>query len=178
MRRLLKLDRALFRRAARTRTPWLDRILPRLSLAANYSRIWIVIAAVLYVAGGPRGKLAALRGLASIGVNSVLVNGGVKRLVRRRRPQLRDVPARRRLSKQPLTTSFPSGHAASAAAFAVGASSEMPCVAVPLGGLAAAVAYSRIYVGVHYPLDVVVGAMLGSGVALGSRRFRRSAGGP
>jgi undecaprenyl-diphosphatase len=166
---LLKLDRLLFRRIARAHTPWLDRVLPGLSRAANYSRLWLAISAVLYLMGGRRGKRAALRGMASLAVNSALVNTGLKRLVRRRRPELRDVPSKRRLRKQPLTTSFPSGHAASAAAFAVGASSEMPKAALPLGTLAAAVAYSRVYVGVHYPLDVAVGAMLGGGIALGTR---------
>lgn len=166
---LLELDRKLFLRAARTHTPALDRILPALSRAANYSKLWLGISVLLYLFGGRRGQHAAMRGMASVAVNSVVVNSGLKQLVRRPRPHLRRVPAARRLKKQPLTTSFPSGHAASAAAFAVGASSEMPKAAVPLGGVAAAVAYSRVYVGVHYPLDVVVGAMCGAAVALGSR---------
>lgn len=166
---LLELDQKLFLGAARTHTPALDRILPPLSRAANYSRLWLGISALLYLFGGRRGKRAAVRGMASVAVNSVVVNSGLKRLVRRPRPHLRWVPAARRLKKQPFTTSFPSGHAASAAAFAVGASSELPRVAVPVGGLAAAVAYSRVYVGVHYPLDVAVGATCGAGVALGSR---------
>jgi membrane-associated phospholipid phosphatase len=165
---LLKLDHRLFRRVAGAHTPWLDRVLPALSRAATYSRLWLAISAVLYLAGGRRGKRAAVRGMVSIAANSVLVNTGLKRLVHRRRPELRDVPSKRRLRKQPLTTSFPSGHAASAAAFAVGASSEMPKAALPLGTLAAAVAYSRVYVGVHYPLDVAVGAMLGGAIALGT----------
>jgi undecaprenyl-diphosphatase len=169
LKRLLELDQTLFLRAARTHTPVLDRILPALSRAANYSRIWLGISALLYLFGGRRGKRAAVRGMASVAVNSLIVNTGLKRLVRRPRPQLRRVPTARRLKKQPLTTSFPSGHAASATAFAVGASSEMPKVAVPVDGLAAAVGYSRVYVGVHYPLDVVVGAMCGAAVALGSR---------
>ena len=169
LKRLVELDRKLFLRAARTHTPALDRTLPALSRAANYSRIWLGISALLYLFGGRRGKRAAARGMASVAVNSVIVNTALKRLVRRPRPQLRRVPVARRLKKQPLTTSFPSGHAASATAFAVGASSELPRAAVPVGGLAAAVAYSRVYVGVHYPLDVAVGAMCGAAVALGSR---------
>jgi membrane-associated phospholipid phosphatase len=64
-----------------------------------------------------------------------------------------------------MTTSFPSGHAAAAAAFAMGAALEMPVLAVPLGGLAAAVMASRVVTGAHYPTDVIAGALLGMGVS-------------
>ena len=167
--RLVAADLALFNRVARWHTPSLDRALPALSTAANYSFLWMVTAAGLTTAGGRLGRRAALRGLGSIFVTSTLVGGVAKRLVRRARPSLQAVPVARRLTVQPLTTSFPSGHAASAAAFAVGASSELPRAALPLGALAAAVAYSRVYVGVHYPLDVAVGATVGASVALLSR---------
>ena len=55
------------------------------------------------------------------------------------------------------TTSFPSGHAASAAAFATGVALEVPALAVPVGGLAAAVGASRAISRVHYPSDVLAG---------------------
>jgi membrane-associated phospholipid phosphatase len=58
-----------------------------------------------------------------------VVNQGVKRVVRRRRPSLRNVPAVPRVAVGPLTTSFPSGHAASAAAFAAGVAAELAPVA-------------------------------------------------
>ena len=181
--RLVAADLALFHRIARRHSPALDRTLPRLSTAANYSLLWLAIAAVLATAGGRFGRRAALRGLVSISVTSTLAGGIVKRLVRRPRPSLQSVPVARRLAIQPLTTSFPSGHAASACAFAVGASSEVPALAPPLAALAAAVAYSRVYTGVHYPGDVVVGAAVGSSVAVLSRLAwptvpRAAAGGP
>jgi membrane-associated phospholipid phosphatase/diacylglycerol kinase family enzyme len=154
---------------AATHTPALDRLLPALSGAANHSKLWIGIAGGLIAARRASGQRAAARGLGSIVVTSAVVNLGVKRIVRRPRPSLRRVPAIRRLPMQPLTTSFPSGHAASAAAFTVGVGVELPPVAALLAPVAAAVGYSRIYVGVHYPADVLVGAALGSGVALLSR---------
>ena len=164
------LDRALFARVARGRGPGLDRTLPRLSVAANHAFLWVGASAVLGVFGGSAGRRAAARGMGSVVVTSALVNLAVKRVVRRPRPGLWGVPAARRLRVQPLTTSFPSGHAASAAAFAVGAGVEAPRVGAALAPVAAAVAYSRIYVGVHYPGDVAAGAAIGAAVAALGRR--------
>jgi undecaprenyl-diphosphatase len=65
----------------------------------------------------------------------------------------------------PRSTSFPSGHAASAFAFATGVGSDMPALSLPLHAAAAVVAYSRVHTGVHYPGDVVVGSV--TGAALG-----------
>lgn len=166
---LTRLDIRLFDRVARGHTPLLDRTLPPLTRAGNNSLIWLVTAGVLAFAGGRRAQRGAIRGVGSIGLTSLFVNQVVKRLVRRPRPDLRHVPAGRRLKAQPLTTSFPSGHAASAAAFAVAVSSEMPAAAVPLGTVAAAVAGSRTYVGAHYPFDVLVGAATGAAIATATR---------
>ena len=152
-------------------TPELDRIIPMLSRAANNSKLWLGIAVPLAAFGGRRGKRGALRGVSSIAVTSLLVNQGVKRIVRRPRPELRHVPVVRRLAVQPLTTSFPSGHAASAGAFTAGVGAELPEVVPVIAPLAAAVAYSRVYVGAHYPADVAVGAAIGLGMAFATRRI-------
>lgn len=171
LRRIPVLDSELFGRVARTHTPELDRIIPTLTRAANNSQLWLGIAVPLAAFGGRRGKRGALRGISSIAATSLLVNQGVKRVVRRPRPSLRHVPAVRRLPVQPLTTSFPSGHAASAGAFTAGVGAELPGIVPVIASLAAAVAYSRVYVGVHYPADVAVGAGIGVGVAFGTRRI-------
>jgi undecaprenyl-diphosphatase len=78
----------------------------------------------------------------------------------------------------PDSTSFPSGHAASAFAFAFAISRETPRLAVPIWLLAGAVAHSRVHTGVHYPSDVVIGSILGTGTAAmvtGARRTLPSA---
>jgi undecaprenyl-diphosphatase len=62
----------------------------------------------------------------------------------------------------PASTSFPSGHSAAAFAFATGVGHVLPQAAIPLRGLATLVAYSRVHTGVHYPGDVVAGALMGT----------------
>ena len=62
----------------------------------------------------------------------------------------------------PSSTSFPSGHSASAAAFAVAVGDLLPALRLPLRGAASVVAFSRVYTGVHYPSDVLVGAVVGA----------------
>jgi undecaprenyl-diphosphatase len=64
----------------------------------------------------------------------------------------------------PRSRSFPSGHTAAAVAFASGAGNVLPAVGLPLHLLAAVVGYSRIHTGVHFPGDVVAGALIGSAV--------------
>jgi membrane-associated phospholipid phosphatase len=166
LRRLGKLDRALYQAVARTSTAELDDPIRRLSDAANYSRLWLGIAAAIALLGGGRGRRAALEGVVSIGVTSATVNLGVKRLHRRPRPERVEPGLHRAGSvKMPASTSFPSGHAATAFAFASAVGRHLPGLAVPLGLLAGGVAYSRVHVGVHYPGDVVAGAILGAGHA-------------
>jgi membrane-associated phospholipid phosphatase len=70
----------------------------------------------------------------------------------------------------PSSRSLPSGHSAAAFAFATGVGSVMPEAGGPLRALAACVAYSRVHTGVHYPGDVVVGALIGSTLAQAAAR--------
>ncbi len=155
-------DDKVYRRIAGYHTPILDRTLRPLTRAANNSVLWFTIAAATAALGGPRGRRAALAGVTAIGIASGTVNQVFKRLAPRRRPDREGaaVPPQRHVP-MPESTSFPSGHSASAIAFATAASSELPALAPVLFPLAAAVAYSRTYVGVHHPSDVVVGAGFG-----------------
>ena len=65
----------------------------------------------------------------------------------------------------PSSRSFPSGHTAAAFAFATGVGHASPAAAVPLRALAALVGYSRVHTGVHYPGDVIAGALIGTAFA-------------
>jgi undecaprenyl-diphosphatase len=161
-----RVDVAVYAAIAQTPTPALDPAMARLSQAADYSRLSLASAAVLAVAGGRRGRRAAAFGLVSVAVTATVVNAGLKPLGRRRRPDrvAEEVPLARHV-RMPGSTSFPSGHSAAAFAFATGVGDVLPPVAVALRGLAAVVAYSRVHTGVHYPADVVTGALLGSALA-------------
>ena len=135
-----------------------------LSAAANHSLLWFTIASVLAARRGATRKAAA-RGVLSIAAASFLANAVLKPLLPRRRPAASELPAYQTIANPPTSSSFPSGHSASAAAFATAVSMESPLLGLVVGPLAAAVAYSRVHVGVHWASDVVVGAAVGSGVA-------------
>lgn len=161
--RLHEVDESVFRAVAGWHAPALDRTMPALSEVASYSRLWMGVSAVLAIAGGRRGRWAAAAGMAAIGVTSAVANVVLKGLTNRRRPQAM-VPEGRRL-EHPESTSFPSGHTASAAAFSGVVGSMVPGLWAPLNALAAAVGFSRVYTGVHYPGDVAAGWLLGKVVA-------------
>ncbi|MGH9085151.1 MAG: phosphatase PAP2 family protein [Acidimicrobiales bacterium] len=166
------LDVAAYASIAATPTPTFDRALGALSRAADLSKLWIGIATVLAVAGGSSGRRAAANGLASIAMTSAVLNLGLKPLGARRRPNPGEhrVPLERQVA-MPGSTSFPSGHAASAFSFAEGVSRSLPKTGAALHWVAALVAYSRVHTGVHYPTDVVVGSLLGSTLSPAATRF-------
>ncbi|MET7761455.1 phosphatase PAP2 family protein [Streptomyces sp. NPDC005393] len=171
MRRISDFDRRVFARVAAGRVRGAHPLLPRLSQAANHGRLWFGTAGVLATVGGRTARRAALRGVGSLAAASLASNIVVKWTVDRRRPVLDGVPLVRRLRRQPWTSSFPSGHAASAAAFATGVAIESSRYGAMVAPLAAAVAASRVYVGVHYPSDVLAGVALGVGAAALTCRY-------
>jgi undecaprenyl-diphosphatase len=161
-----RVDHAIYAAVAATPTPALDRAMARLAQAADYSRLSLGAAAALAAFRGREGRAAAAVGLASIATTATIVNVAVKPVARRRRPDraaLR-VPEERHVP-MPRSRSLPSGHSASAFAFATGVGQVLPRDALALRALAALVAYSRVHTGVHYPGDVVLGSLLGTTIA-------------
>jgi undecaprenyl-diphosphatase len=102
---------------------------------------WAALAGALAACGGPRGRRAAVRGAVLYVVTAVVANLGVKPLVGRSRP-----PRAGKNRLGPVTSSFPSGHAATDLAFSLGVAQELPLLFLPLaipivvGGVGASVA--------------------------------------
>lgn len=135
-----------------------DRFLYTLSQAANHSLIWHGINLVDGVVGGPTHRRRALRRSIILGVDQAVVNGPVKWVFRRRRPDEPDHHPHE--LRKPVTSSFPSGHASAAVCAATLLSRDLG--ATPLWwGLASAVAWSRVHVGVHHATDVIGGVAVG-----------------
>ncbi len=127
------------------------------STLANRSLLWAGVAGALAATGKRNGRAAATSGLLGIGIAATLANDPLKFLWRRDRPPVGVAP----LLPLPRTFSFPSGHSASALAFATGVTRTLPPAGPVVVPMAATVAYSRVHTGVHYPSDVAVGAGVG-----------------
>jgi membrane-associated phospholipid phosphatase len=154
------LDERLLR-LARTRghSPSLDRAVSRFTLLGEHAAVWLAIGVAGQALDGSRR--ARWRRATSAVAGMYALNTATKLVVRRQRPQLRGLPA---LIGTPTTLSFPSAHASTAFAGAL-AYSRAGLPAPALYALAAGLSYSRLYLGVHYPSDVLAGALLGTAVA-------------
>lgn len=164
------LDREVFEAIAESPSPLFDAVMPRLTSAADHSKLWFAIAGALAAFGNESSKRGAARGVATLGVTSLLTNQVAKRVWRRERPDWVLVPLARRGRRHPTSNSLPSGHSASAAAFAIGVGLENPPVGLALSLLGGMVGISRVATGAHYPGDVLAGFGLGAAIAvLGAR---------
>ncbi len=162
--RLDVMDKRAYRALSPPPSVWGDRVLPRLTGSASKGRLWLGVSAAL-AATGPTGRRAAGIGLTSLAVASAISNVPGKLLSHRPRPQPHRVPLPHRFLSRPDSSSFPSGHTASAVAFALAVSRVQPALTTPLGLLALGVAYGRLYTGVHYPGDILAGALIGAASA-------------
>lgn len=143
-------------------TPRTERAVRGYSQLGQYAAGWLALGAAGVVLDRPRrGQWA--RALAGVGA-AYAVNQTVKFAVRRPRPQLEDLP---QLMRTPTQLSFPSAHATSSFAAANAYAGLLP--AGPLKLAAYAMAGSRLYLGVHWPSDIVVGAVLGTVIGKGAR---------
>jgi undecaprenyl-diphosphatase len=135
--------------------------LDRIGSVTKRPPVWPVVAAGLVATNGQRGRDAALRGGVAYGVAAVLANVAIKPIVHRRRPR-RSGQAR----IGPLTSSFPSGHAATDLAFVFGVSQRMPALFLPRAGCTFAAHWSLVRSRAHHLTDILAGGALGIGVAV------------
>lgn len=140
------------------------------STAARGSVLWLVIAAGLAVRAGV-SRRAAVRGVTAVAVASVASHLLGWLLPYRPRPRAGHLPARQALPERPDSSSFPSAHATSAAAFTTALGLEKPVLGVVVAPVAVVVAYSRVRTRVHWPTDVLAGVVLGGIVATLTRRL-------
>jgi undecaprenyl-diphosphatase len=155
---MLAWDRQLERWQVAHRTGFLDPVFEAVTYAGSYGAIWLAIAAAAaLVLRRPQVFFWTLVADAL----AQLVSSVLKDAIHRARPNVDALVTR------PHSHSFPSGHATASFACATVLALLLPRLRVPLYLLAAAVAWSRVYVGVHYPLDVLAGAALGVAIGVG-----------
>ena len=151
-----------FERHLRTR-PAADRVFYGASALGDFALLWQLIAAARALGGGAR-EAEAVRLSVSLGIESVVINGPVKAMFRRKRPVWDAAQPRPRSLRRPRSSSFPSGHATSGFMAASLLSAGRPRQRPLWFGLAAIVATSRVHVRIHHASDVVAGAAIGVGL--------------
>jgi undecaprenyl-diphosphatase len=170
------VDRLIYVWVVMHRERWLTPLMRGLSVVGRGGLVWIAIGLILAIPRWmPRRALGQL--VLAILLASTCSDGVLKPLFARERPfaSMTDVTI---IGGRPQDASFPSGHSANAFASAYVLAHVMPAAAGGWWLLAASIAYSRIYLGVHYPADVAGGAIVGMLCGFAALRLVRSAGGP
>lgn len=157
---LPSLDERLLR-VARTRghTPAAERAVARFSRIGEHGAVWLALGGAGWALDRPR--CARWQRATGVVAGTFALNTALKLIVRRPRPELPGLPP---LTSTPTQLSFPSAHSSTSFAGAR-AYTRLGLPAPPLYALAALLAASRLYLGVHHPSDILAGALLGTAVA-------------
>lgn len=142
-----------------------DGLMPLVSYAGQGGIIWIVLGVLFFAFSHRTMKNAALLMLLALLASYLLDEELLKNIFRRPRP-FETLTGINLLVLPPHSYSFPSGHTANAFAAGLVLARKIPSIACPVLALAFVMAFSRVYVGVHYPLDILVGAFVGAACAL------------
>ncbi|HUQ89624.1 MAG TPA: phosphatase PAP2 family protein [Vicinamibacterales bacterium] len=153
----MNLDASLLHHVIQLRRPWLDDVMLLASALGAGGFVWIIFGSIAGVF--PRHTAGMWRLWLSIALTFMVVDAVVKPFVHRARPyESLDI---RLIDARPTNESFPSGHAAMAVAGALAGARMIPGAGWILWPLAAAISISRLYLGVHWPSDVLAGALIG-----------------
>ncbi|MBB6696516.1 phosphatase PAP2 family protein [Clostridium algidicarnis] len=138
--------------------PVMDKAMVMATRLGDMGMIWLIIASALII--NKKYRKIGIMALAALGLSTILGEGILKHVVHRIRPSS-DINVINILIAKPLSYSFPSGHTTSSFAVAGVLSKHFKKYAVGFFALASLIAFSRLYLYVHYPTDVLVGIILG-----------------
>jgi undecaprenyl-diphosphatase len=158
-----RVDFAAFQWLRSHQSPLLDALMAGISDIARSGAVWIALALLIGVLYGSRWK-AVVQVFIAVALSFPITDGIAKPLFNRQRP-FESYADSRVYGYKPTTRSFPSGHAASAIAGAYTLARLAPEARSIFWIVAALVAFSRVYLGVHYPADVIGGGVLGWAIA-------------
>ncbi|MHC1719983.1 MAG: phosphatase PAP2 family protein [Clostridiaceae bacterium] len=141
-----------------TSNNFFDHIMPGISAMGNFGAIWILISLILIIR--KEYRMVGIMCILAVIITTIAGEGIIKHLVQRPRPFVQ-FPSIQLLISEPATYSFPSGHTASSFAVAFVIADRIRKAALPVFVMASAIAFSRIYLMVHYPTDIIAAVLLG-----------------
>ena len=170
---IFKMDRIIFTAINHGLVnPFFDKLMPFLTYIGNAAALWLLIGVIIFMFGGKKGRNVAILVVLAVILSDLTTEIFLKNLFMRPRPFI-SMNSVRLLVAKPASFSFPSGHAAVSLAAGLILSKNYKKYTWIFMLLALGVAFSRIYVGVHYPIDVIAGALIGCTIAFLIIKYQR-----